>query len=118
AKNIYINTNCQGLLAIGGGSSIDTAKGVGVLLNNKTSLMSMSGINKVKAPLPPFIAIPTTCGTGSEVTNVTMITDENNFKQPIISPYIIPDVAILDPKLLCHLPPDLIASTGMDALTH
>ncbi|MHC2182185.1 alcohol dehydrogenase class IV [Paenibacillus sp. PvR052] len=118
AKEFYIAEQCDGILAVGGGSSIDTAKAAGILVTNSEPIMSFTGIDQIQNPLPPLITIPTTCGTGSEVTNVTVVTDEHHFKRPIISSYIIPKVAILDPNLLLSLPPHLVASTGMDALTH
>lgn len=118
ARNFYTSEECDGILAIGGGSSIDTAKAAGILVTNLEPIVSMAGMDMVKNPPPPLMAIPTTCGTGSEVTNVTVVTDENHFKLPIISSYLIPKVAILDPDLLLSLPPHLVASTGMDALTH
>lgn len=118
AKEFYIAEQCDGILAVGGGSSIDTAKAAGILVTNSEPIMSFTGIDQIQNPLPPLITIPTTCGTGSEVTNVTVVTDENHYKRPIISSYIIPKVAILDPNLLLSLPPHLVASTGMDALTH
>lgn len=118
AKEFYFSEQCDGILAVGGGSSIDTAKAAGVLVTNSEPIMSYTGIDQIKNQLPPLITVPTTCGTGSEVTNVTVVTDENHFKKPIISSYIIPKVAILDPNLLLSLPPHLVASTGMDALTH
>ncbi|GAB7389349.1 iron-containing alcohol dehydrogenase [Bacillaceae bacterium] len=117
-KDFYVSNHCDGILAVGGGSSIDTAKAVGILVTNSQPIMSMAGMDKVVYPLPPLIAIPTTCGTGSEVTNVTVITDEQHFKVPIISPYLMPKVAILDPLLLKSLPALMVAATGMDALTH
>jgi len=118
AKNFYISEKCDGILAVGGGSSIDTAKAAGMLVTNQEPITNMAGVGNVKNQLPPLITIPTTCGTGSEVTNVTVVTDENHFKMPIVSSYLIPKVAILDPSLLLSLPPKLVASTGMDALTH
>jgi alcohol dehydrogenase class IV len=81
-------------------------------------LEDMAGVDKVPNPLPALIAIPTTCGTGSEVTNVTVITNDHHFKIPVVSNHLIPDLAILDPDLLRSLPPSLVAATGMDALTH
>src|SRR5690625_2256471 len=100
AKKIYDEEECDGILAIGGGSSIDTAKAMGAIITNHKSLMELSGVGKIKNPLPPLIAIPTTCGTGSEVTNVTVVTNNDHFKTPFLSKHLIPKVAILDPNLL------------------
>jgi alcohol dehydrogenase class IV len=118
ARNLFFDENCDGILAVGGGSSIDCAKGAAILATNPEPLMNYAGPDKIKNPLPALIAIPTTCGTGSEVTNVTVITNENHFKAPFISTHLVPKVAILDPDLLYTLPPHLVAATGMDALTH
>jgi alcohol dehydrogenase class IV len=118
AKRFYLAEECDGILAVGGGSSIDTAKAAGLLVTNSATIESMVGMDKVENELPPLITIPTTCGTGSEVTNVTVVTDDHHFKMPIVSSYLIPKVAILDPNLLLSLPPKLVAATGMDALTH
>lgn len=118
AAGVFRNEGCDGILAVGGGSSIDTAKAAGLLATNPGPLLAYEGVNKVPNPLPPLAVIPTTCGTGSEVTNVTVITDAHHYKTPILSPYLIPKLAVLDPDLLRTLPPHLVASTGMDALTH
>ncbi|WP_081599686.1 iron-containing alcohol dehydrogenase family protein [Halalkalibacterium ligniniphilum] len=118
ARDFYLVENCDGMLAVGGGSSIDTAKGAGLLITNSDPLMSLAGLDKVKNPLPPLVAIPTTCGTGSEVTNVTVITDEQHAKIPFVSSLLTPKVAILDPELLYKLPSHIVAATGIDALTH
>jgi alcohol dehydrogenase class IV len=118
ARDFYINDNCDGILAVGGGSSIDTAKGAGIIITHEEPLITLAGANKLYHAIPPLVAIPTTCGTGSEVTNVTVITDEHHAKIPFVSSHLIPQKAILDPVLLYSLPPHLVAATGMDALTH
>jgi alcohol dehydrogenase class IV len=118
ARDLYVQERCDGILAVGGGSSIDTAKAAGIIASNHRPLFELAGVNKIENPLPPLIAIPTTCGTGSEVTNVAVVTDEHHFKTPFVSPFLIPKVAILDPNLLATLPQTLVSSTGMDALTH
>jgi alcohol dehydrogenase len=110
---------CDILVAIGGGSSIDAAKAVGVLANNPAPLMQYEGANKISNPLPPLVAIPTTAGTGSEVTGAAVITDKaRKYKCSIRSVLLIPRVALLDPEVLCTLPPPVLAATGMDAFTH
>lgn len=107
------------LIALGGGSSIDAAKSAALLVTNGGCLKDYAGVNKVARPVLPLIAIPTTAGTGSEVTVFAVMSDpENNEKFTISSPLIAPRVAVLDPELTVKLPPSLTAYTGMDALTH
>lgn len=120
ALDLYLNNNCEGIIAIGGGSAMDCAKAVGACVKYPgKDLSKMKGILKVHKKLPPFIAIPTTAGTGSETTLASVITNkETNDKSAIMSFPLIPKYAILDPKLTYTLPPHLTSTTGMDALTH
>ena len=107
------------LIAIGGGSPIDTAKCVRMLVTLGGQLLDYQGYNLLTERLLPMIAIPTTAGTGSEVTPFAVIRDETqNLKITFSSPFLAPDLAILDPLLTRSLPPRLTAATGMDALTH
>lgn len=107
------------LVAIGGGSSMDTAKGVGVLMSHGGIINDYEGLDKVIKPICDLIAIPTTVGTGSEVTFWSVITDtKRHFKMSVGSPLVAPKLALVDPDLVASLPPSIIASTGMDALTH
>ena len=108
------------IIAIGGGSVIDCAKGVGArVAYPKKSLNKLAGVMRVMRKIPTLIAIPTTAGTGSEVTLAAVITDEKtHHKYAIMSFPLIPHYAVLDPKLTFTLPPHLTATTGMDALTH
>lgn len=107
------------LVSIGGGSVIDTTKGVSILLKSGGKIQDYSGYQMLTGPQTPHIAIPTTAGTGSEATYVAVIKDwERNQKQLLGDNNIFPDVAILDPTLTVGLPPMLTATTGMDALTH
>ncbi len=108
------------LVAVGGGSSMDTAKGAGTLLTNGGgTIQDFEGLDKVSNRIMPLIAIPTTVGTGSEVTFWSVITDtKRHFKMSVGSPLIAPEIALVDPELVETLPPSIIASTGMDALTH
>jgi len=116
---LYKAEGCDCLLGVGGGSSIDTAKATGALLTNDLSLAEMEGVGKVKNPIPPLIAVPTTCGTGAEVTMTAVITDpKRHYKIPILSTTLIPKVALIDGSLLTKLPGPVIASTGIDALCH
>lgn len=110
---------CQLIVGLGGGSSIDAAKAVGVLISNPGPLQDYLRGTAVKNPPPPLIAVPTTSGTGSEVTQFSVVTDtERSFKAGIGSPLLIPRVAIVDPSLMESMPSSLAAATGMDALTH
>lgn len=110
---------CDLLIALGGGSVLDTAKGMNVLLTEGGGLLDYEGAGLLTRPLNPLIAIPTTAGTGSEVTIAAVIRDEaQGLKLEFNSPFMMPDVAILDPELTLSLPPGLTAATGMDALTH
>jgi alcohol dehydrogenase class IV len=116
---IYEENNCELVLAIGGGSIIDTAKGIALLATNGGSLRDYEGLEKIPKPQAPLIAVPTTAGTGSEVTKFTVITDtERKRKMLIGSVNIIPKIAIVDPLLTISMPQDITMSTGMDALTH
>jgi alcohol dehydrogenase class IV len=116
---LFKGKGCDTLVAIGGGSPMDTAKAIGIQATNPEPLLKYEGANKVATPLPPLIAVPTTAGTGSEVTGAAVITDRTRkYKVPMRSPFLIPRVALLDPEVLATLPPPVLASTGMDALTH
>jgi alcohol dehydrogenase len=107
------------LVAVGGGSPMDTAKGIGVILTNGGAIVDYEGLGVVSKPITPLIAVPTTAGTGSEVTFWAVITDvARSFKMSVGSPLIAATVALVDPDLTLGLPAALTASTGMDALTH
>lgn len=120
ARELYLSHHCQAIIALGGGSSIDCAKGCGArIVKPKQPLAQMKGILKIHKKLPPLIAIPTTAGTGSETTLAAVITDaKTHHKYPINDFPLIPRYAVLDPEVTRSLPPSLTASTGMDALTH
>lgn len=113
---------CDGIVAVGGGSSIDLAKAVALLVNHPAPLRQYAaiegGVAKIKAEVLPLIAVPTTAGTGSEVGRASLITMKDNRKLGFLSPYLIPSVAICDPHLTLGLPPFLTAVTGMDAIAH
>lgn len=117
---IYLENNCQGLVAIGGGSVMDCAKIIGArIVKPDQPVQKMKGLLKIRKKLPLLIAIPTTAGTGSETTIAAVISDpESKSKYPINDFNLIPEYAVLDPKLTLNLPPHLTATTGMDALTH
>lgn len=120
ALRLYRDNNCDALIAIGGGSSMDCAKALGArVAYPKKSVGQMKGILRVLRKLPTLIAIPTTAGTGSEVTLAAIITDsEKQHKYALMSFPLIPHYAVLDASLTYSLPPHLTSTTGMDALTH
>ncbi len=120
ALSIYKADNCNCLIAIGGGSSMDCAKAVGArVAYQRKNVGQMKGILRVLRRLPALIAVPTTAGTGSEVTLASIITDsEKHHKYALMSFPLIPHYAVLDAKLTYSLPPHLTSTTGMDALTH
>ena len=116
---IHTDLNYQVVIALGGGSPMDVAKAVAVRVNNDKAVPDLEGADQFDNDPLPVIAIPTTAGTGSEVTPFAVITNrQQKYKLTIISPRIIPKVAILDPGLIANLPAPIAASTGLDALTH
>jgi alcohol dehydrogenase class IV len=107
------------VIGIGGGSSLDVAKGVSIMATNQGSVLDMCGVDLVKKEGARKILIPTTAGTGSEVTRVFVVTDEkDNTKKVANSLYALSDIAIVDPLLTLTMPPKVTADTGMDALVH
>ncbi len=119
AATLAKDFKADALVAIGGGSSIDTAKAVNILSTNPFPIAQYDGFNTVPNPGGLFYAIPTTAGTGSEVTNVTVIThSEEKRKMVVLGQNVSPTMALIDPELTYGLPPAITASTGMDALTH
>ena len=114
------SSGAQGLIAIGGGSAIDTAKAANILISEGGDLVEdYSGIHTLTRPLNPLVVIPTTAGTGSEVTMVSVIYDEKNKEKLAFSDkFLLPSLAVLDPEMTTSMPPGLTASTAMDALTH
>lgn len=119
-KDVYINNKCEGIIAFGGGSPMDCAKAAGArVVKPKQSVRKMRGYLKVNKKLPPFFAVPTTAGTGSEITLAAVVSDpETHEKNAIADPCLRPKYAVLDPKLTIGLPPHITSTTGMDALTH
>lgn len=116
---IYQEVKADFLIAVGGGSPIDTAKGISALATNPAKMSDFEGANKIPNPGAPLIAIPTTAGTGSEVTQFTIITDTTrDVKMLIASPSVMPRVALVDPMMTLLMPQGITAGTGLDALTH
>jgi len=120
AAKSYKATGGQGLIAFGGGSAIDCAKGVGArLVQPEKTFAQMKGQLKVGRKLPPFFAVPTTAGTGSEATIAAVITDPTTHEKYAVNDMVlVPEYAVLDPVLTLGLPPSITSTTGMDALTH
>lgn len=120
---VYRKGKFEALVAVGGGSPMDAAKGIQLLASHPGKLdqycLANNGADKIKPDLPPLVAVPTTAGTGSEVSIYSVIThSEDNVKRGYASPYLIPTLALIDPELMATMPPKLTAATGMDALCH
>lgn len=113
------HTGADVIIGIGGGSVLDVAKLIAAQINNNQTLAEITGIGLLKNRTKKLICIPTTAGTGSEASpNAILIDDTDNQKKGIISPYLVPDVVIIDPALMISLPAEVTAATGLDALTH
>ena len=108
----------DGVVGFGGGSSLDVAKLVALLAPGKEALAEVYGVGNAKGPRLPLILVPTTAGTGSEVTPISIVTTGTNEKMGVVSPVILPDIALLDPELTYGLPPHITAATGIDAMVH
>lgn len=110
---------CDLIIAVGGGSPMDCAKGIGVVIGNPGDILEFQGVDMVPNPGPPLIFVPTTAGTSADVSQFAIITDTvRKVKIAIISKMVIPDIALIDPKTTTTMSPDLTAATGMDALSH
>lgn len=120
ALKLYNDNKCKAIIGFGGGSPIDCAKGVGArVARPRKTITQMRGVLRVHWPTPPIIAIPTTSGTGSEVTAAAVITDSKTHEKYALSDiFLIPRYIILDPTLTVKCPPHITSTTGMDALTH
>ena len=115
----YVAEKCDGLLAVGGGSPMDVAKAVGVVAKFGGDIGDYEGVGKVPGKIDTLICVPTTAGTGSEVTVAAVITDTNrNYKLSVLGPQISPDYAVLDPELIMTAPASVAAACGVDALIH
>ena len=116
---IYSEEKCDVIVAVGGGSPIDCAKGIGILVSNGGRIQDYEGVDLVGEPLPPLICIPTTAGTSADVSQFAIIRDlERKIKFAIISKAVVPDAALIDPVTTTTMDSYLTACTGMDALTH
>jgi 4-hydroxybutyrate dehydrogenase len=121
-RHVYLDNSCDGIVALGGGSAIDLAKGVALMATHAGRLTDYAaifgGAERITATVAPVIAVPTTAGTGSEVGRGAVLITEDGRKLGILSPHLVPKVAICDPDLTAGLSPLLTAATGMDAIAH
>lgn len=116
---LYNKAGCDAVIAVGGGSPMDCAKGVGIVVSNEQHILEFEGVDNVRVPAPPLICIPTTSGSAADVSQFAIINDtERKVKIAIISKKIVPDISLCDPVPLTSLTSDLTAHTGMDALVH
>lgn len=117
---LYLESGCQGFIAIGGGSPMDAAKAAAArVVRPNTEVGKMAGLLKVGKKIPPYIAVPTTAGTGSETTIAAVITDsDTHHKYALMDLHLVPKYAVLDPEMTRDLPQKITSTTGMDALTH
>lgn len=118
ATEAAVAAGAQGVIGLGGGSSLDVAKLVALLAMGDETLQGIYGVGNAKGPRLPLILVPTTAGTGSEVTPISIVTTGTAEKMGVVSPVLIPDVALLDPELTYGLPAHVTAATGIDAMVH
>jgi alcohol dehydrogenase len=115
----YEREHCDVIIAVGGGSPIDAAKGIGIVSSNKRHILEFEGVDQVPSPGPPLICIPTTAGSGADVSQFAIITDaERRVKITLVSKTLVPDVSLADPLTLTTKPRELSAHTGIDAIAH
>jgi len=115
----YRENKCNIILALGGGSVLDAAKGIGIVSTNHLPISTFEGVDKIERPMPPLICIPTTGGTAADVSQFTIINNySERYKMAIISKSVVPDVALIDPETLTSMDSFLTACTGIDALSH
>ncbi len=116
---IFEESQCDAIVAVGGGSVMDCAKGIGIVVSNQKNILEFEGVDKVLIPAPPLICIPTTAGTSADVSQFCIITDTKRLvKIAIVSKMTIPDVALIDPETTLTMSSELTVETGLDALTH
>lgn len=116
---IFRFTGCNALVAVGGGSPIDCAKGIGIVATSRRHILEFEGVDEVTDSMPPLICVPTTSGTGADVSQFAIISNpRERVKIAIISKAVVPDVSLVDPETLASMDPYLTACTGLDAMTH
>ncbi|MEC1719753.1 iron-containing alcohol dehydrogenase [Schinkia azotoformans] len=118
-REFYLHNECDSVIGIGGGSALDVAKAIAILATNGGRISDYEGVDQIKIPLPPMVMVSTTAGSGSEVSQFSVIVDTTRQKKmTIISKSLVPDIAIIDPNTLITKNHSLTASTGLDVLTH
>lgn len=116
---LYKNEGCDVIIAIGGGSVLDAAKGIGILVSNGGNILDYEGVDNIEHPMPPLICIPTTSGSSADVSQFAIITDTEKLKKiAIVSKAVVPDLALIDPRTLLTMDRALTVATCLDALTH
>ncbi len=116
---LYAKEHCDVIIALGGGSAIDCAKGIGIVHTNGRDIGEFEGIDRVEVPGPPLLCLPTTSGSSADISQFCIIVDSpGRYKMAIISKTVVPDVALVDPEMTTTMDPYLTACTGIDALTH
>lgn len=119
ATRAYIDSRCDAILAIGGGSPIDVAKVVAVMATHPGTIHDYEGVDQITNPLPPMVMVPSTAGSGADITQFAVVVDSRRkVKMILISKSLVPDISITDPLILTTKDPELTANTGMDALAH
>lgn len=115
----YLDAGCDVVMAIGGGSPMDAAKGIAMVASNGGNVQNYEGANRIQRPLPPMVFMPSTAGSGADISQFAIITDvDRQVKMSIISRTLVPNIAIIDPEVLMTKPMDLIVSSAIDALSH
>jgi len=116
---LYDAENCDLIIAVGGGSPMDCAKGIGIVHANRSHILTYEGIDRIAIPIPPLVFIPTTAGTSADVSQFCIISDQQErTKISIISKAVVPDVSLIDPETTSSIDPFLTACTGIDAMVH
>jgi alcohol dehydrogenase class IV len=116
---VFEKESCTALVAVGGGSVIDCAKGIGIVSSNYKYITEFEGVDRISVPPPPLVCIPTTAGSSADVSQFAIISDPTRkVKMALISKAMVPDIALIDPETLVTMAPDLTANTGLDVLTH
>ena len=117
--DFYLENRCDCIIAVGGGSPMDCAKGIGIVTTNNSHILNFEGVDMVEVPGPPLICVPSTAGSSADVSQFAIITDtERKVKVSIVSKAMVPDAALIDPELTTTMDASLTAATGLDALTH